>query len=255
MESNTDLSLKIYLNRGFSNIGYTVWLTLEQGNILIIKRRLSISLNDELRQNYARSIKQTIIMYLRSIGVSDIIDEDTPIKRIKIDQKYQNTLTLFIKNFDTGNYTDTVLNPVIIKFNEKHGDRFYLARSEEEAKGIYFLVLKERFDQKYYSYMKDYIPYQMKNLTKPEYTIEDINTMTISGISSIQDFEELKKRMKERVHLYYKLEKDQIETREKYFEIEKVLEQIDGVGAYNILSDFKEGEYEGFEIIDPENLN
>ena len=124
-------------------------------------------------------------------------------------------------------------------FKEKHGDLYYLVQNEEELNKMWLQVLKDRHQQGYYNWMKDYVPYGLK---VPKYTQEEILALPPSMT------EEQQKMMLE-LKKYNASIKEQNNTRNDFIQIEKTLSTNNGKLAYLCLQNFSNGEYEGFEEI------
>lgn len=129
---------------------------------------------------------------------------------------------------------------MIVKFEEKHGDLYYVYNSREEFYKIFLEVLISRYDQGWYNY----------TMNKPKQEV----TMTLEEISALTD-EKLKAFQYQRFEKY---ERDMREYNE-FVQLQKETEQAyknkDAKLAYFVLLDRKGGEYEGFEIIEPQRVD
>jgi len=132
--------------------------------------------------------------------------------------------------------------PQLIVFNEKHGDNYFLVESKEAEEKMYLDVLTNRNKYGFYSWMKDYKPYRHPNDPVPTYTKEDILSMPDS-------MEAEKKRLMNEYLRYEKSEKEATKIRQNWIQIQEAIEKKDGKLAYELISDFSDGEYEGYENI------
>lgn len=132
--------------------------------------------------------------------------------------------------------------PSIIVFNEKHGNRYYIANNPDEFGRVFLTVLEERFHQKYwYNWMKGY---KDTSLVIPKFTEEDINSLP-------ESVQEMTESMRRELSFYKKGLREQKETRENYLNIEKAIVTRDTYLAYQMIREVSSGEYEGFEIEHP----
>lgn len=129
--------------------------------------------------------------------------------------------------------------PQIVKFSEKHGDWYYLLKDAEHSKKTALHILKTRYEEGWYDWMKDSKPYQKK----PEFTQADID-----GLG--EKLANTKKTMQNELDIYLKSEKVCEKDRSNYEKIKIALENQQGNTAWNLLQKFADGEYESFEIID-----
>lgn len=126
---------------------------------------------------------------------------------------------------------------MILVFNEKHGDRHYVVRTNADLEKIALDIVLERKEQGWY-----YKPEKKefgKLLTKEE--IEALPTESLQAAA--------KKEMRELVSniKYYK------EEWENWNLLERVVEKQSGELALSFLDSRRDGEYERYEIIDPCN--
>lgn len=131
-------------------------------------------------------------------------------------------------------YTRTY--PQLVVFKGKHSDGFYLVDSKEAEEKMFLEVLTDRFNTGWYSWMKDHKPYGIK----PSYSREDIEKMPESMVKEKESFiRDISKWEKE--------EKQSKIFREDYLSIEKSVREKDGKLASLMISEYSEGDYEGFE--------
>jgi 5-hydroxyisourate hydrolase-like protein (transthyretin family) len=144
-------------------------------------------------------------------------------------------------------YTPTFVaapfEPVILKFKEKHGDRHYVPKTPDEVYRIFLEVLEDRNDQGWYSWYKD-----MKNDTpKPKYTRSEVNGLP-------ESMEKVKPTLIKEIENWEAAEKVTKEFHELGAKIAKAIADKDGRLAYEIIENNREGEYEGFEFIEPDTI-
>lgn len=130
--------------------------------------------------------------------------------------------------------------PQLIVFNEKHGDNYFLVESKEAEEKMYLEVLTDRNKYDNYSWMKDYKPYRTDPI--PTYTKEDIYAMPIS-------MESEKKRLMSEYLKYERSEKEAASIRKSWILIQEAIEKNDGKLAQELIREFSDGEYEGYESV------
>lgn len=142
--------------------------------------------------------------------------------------------------FDAKKYSK-VLEPkiMIVKFDEKHGELIYAYTSREEFYNIFLEVLTSRYEQKWYSY----------KLTKPKKDID----MSLDEIQALKD-EKLKASALQRFNSFEKEMREYNEHMQLINDTDKAYKEKNARLAYDVLSERKDGEYEGFEIIKPERV-
>lgn len=235
---------------GFSNIGSRAGILLKfyfkEGD-----KRRSIQLHKRLFETgdtkSAVEIRNVLIN-----GLSQIIGDKAKIengimgdRHFIIEDYSEESKQFFINILDDIQHTVPVVpyKPVIIKLNEKHGDRYFIAKDPDHAKKVWLHILQMRYDEKEYEWMKRYT----NSKIKPEFTQKEIDNLPDSMI-------EAKKQMQTALKVWEKAEKEVDEYLLTYNEIEQALINKNGIEAFNLLSEFKQGEYEGFEIIDSEEI-
>jgi hypothetical protein len=127
---------------------------------------------------------------------------------------------------------------MIIKFNEKYGDNYFVYRSREEFYKIFLDTLVDRYDQGWYHY----------NVNEPKQEI----TMTVAEIGAIEDLK-LRKFQMDRFLEQEKEMRDYKEHMQLVENTERAYKEKNPKLAYQVLSERKDGEYEGYEIIEPCN--
>lgn len=130
--------------------------------------------------------------------------------------------------------------PQLIVFNEKHGNNYFLVESKEAEEKMYLNVLTERNKYGYYSWMKEYKPYRIDPV--PTYTKEDIYSMPDSMGAE-------KKRLMNEYLKYERSEKEAASIRENWIKIQEAIEKNNGKLAHELISEFSDGEYEGYETV------
>jgi hypothetical protein len=139
--------------------------------------------------------------------------------------------------FDAKKYPEiTISDPKIIKFNEKHGDNYYIYTSREDFYNVFLDVFMDRYREGWYSYTID----------KPKQEV----TMTLEEINALPD-ETLKKFQLTRYKEYERELRDYNEFLQLKSDTEKAYKEKNAKLAYYVMHDRKDGEYEGFEIIEP----
>lgn len=133
--------------------------------------------------------------------------------------------------------------PQIFVFNEKHGDRYLMVDSADAEKKMFLQVLKERNEQGWYSWMKEYKPYG----ESPKYTREDIEKMPSS-------MELEKKRLMMEFTKWERLEKEASQIRNDWSKIQKAISESNGKMAAYLIDSYSEGEYEGYQRVDFEHI-
>lgn len=126
--------------------------------------------------------------------------------------------------------------PVILKFNEKHYDKYYLANNEDELNEIAFQILKDRNDNGWY--------------LKPKF-----ENFSFSGFKELP--KDVLKKMDKSTLSFYETQKSGYEKNLKEFnqyskiynELLRVLKTKDKKAALNTLENYNSGEYECFEKI------
>lgn len=126
--------------------------------------------------------------------------------------------------------------PQLVVFREKYGDNFYLVESKEAEQKMFLEVLTDRFNQGWYSWFKDYKPYE----TKPSYTRDDIEKMPNS-------MESEKKKYLLEISKWERSEKEAQGIRNDYQNIVKAVESKDGSAAEKLIREYSDGEYERFD--------
>jgi hypothetical protein len=127
---------------------------------------------------------------------------------------------------------------MIVRFIEKHGDLYYVYNTREEFYKIFLEVLIERHGQGWYHYSVD----------KPKQEV----TMTVTEIGAIEDLKLRKFQMdrflqQEREMQEYKEHMQLVES------TERAVKEKNAKLAERVMSARKDGEYEGYEIIEPCN--
>jgi len=251
MENKSEhLELTVYRQNGFSQMGYQLVIVLKHRNIpdgenyrwnrLFLLIGSQSSDKEFVNNNFNKIVEflDTNILVPFESEVSKNILQKT--YTIDIDYKEQILVVLDQRpniESDTKPYT-----PKLLKFEEKHGDRYYLLTSLEQAKTVYLKVLTERFDEDWYTWMKNYKPYE---LVKLEFTQKDID--------ELKDSLGVKNQLTKQLQDYERKLDEQEETRELYKSIESAVKEKNGVKAESILRDLKDGEYEGMVLIDFDN--
>lgn len=129
--------------------------------------------------------------------------------------------------------------PQLVLFRGKYGDDYYLVESKEAEEKMFLDVLTDRFNTGWYSWMKEHKPYG----TKPPYTREDIEKMPESMDKEKSSFLKV-------ISKWEKEEKESTSFRRDSELMEKSVKEKDGKLASDLISEYSEGEYEGFEYCD-----
>lgn len=135
-------------------------------------------------------------------------------------------------------------DPLIIKFSEKHGENYYVVKNKKEFNKVFFEVLKTRFNDYWFSWMKDF-----------ENTKEFVSQETIDLIPDTPELKQTKEGLQKKLYDWMHQERICKGHQELYLEIKQVIEYNQIEKAYEILDELKEGEYEGYEVITPNKTN
>lgn len=131
------------------------------------------------------------------------------------------------------------LDARIVVFHEKHGESYYIYTSREEFYKIFLKVLTERDEEDWYSDEYD----------KP---VKDVD-MTLDQINAIKD-EKLKNFQMQRFKTYEREFKEYQEMLQMQKNIKKAIAEKNGRLALYVMEERRDGEYENFEIIEPQRV-
>jgi hypothetical protein len=147
---------------------------------------------------------------------------------------------LINEKFDPKKYPQiTDSQPMIVKFEEKHGESFYVYTNREEFFKIFLEVLIYRFENGWYDYDID------KPKQEVKMSLEEINALTDEKLKKFQldRFKQQERDMRE-YNEFMQLKKD----------TETAFKKKNARLAYFVLDERKDGEYEKFEIIKPQRV-
>ena len=139
------------------------------------------------------------------------------------------------KSIPCQTYDKKEFEPQIVVFKEKHGDRHYIIYSADDFRKICLSLVKERNQYGWYSHLE----YQ-KEPVVPTFTKESISTLpTEFQAEATKNWSRYEKDMKT-----YKEFQSLIELRKKALE-------GDGYSAAEFIQEMNDGEYDGYEIVQP----
>lgn len=231
-----------YVNVGTSDAATTTMKNMSEVIAKKLEHAKLTPLNDET--------KKVKIILTKNIQFSfDMTNKDALIEFFNgiyedIDQirKYSNPL----KAAEYKIHDEEYLNYVVV-FKEKHGDRYFVVNSPDALYRASLEVLKERYNNEWYNWMKDHKPYEGTNTVRPTYTLAEVNALPESMSNE-------KEKMTKEINKWAKEDKEAAEIRETFTSIEKAISEKDGQAAYSILSELKDGEYEGFQVIETQKV-
>lgn len=127
---------------------------------------------------------------------------------------------------------------LIVVFHEKHGDRHFIVHNMLELQKTALKIVLERHNESYYYF--DY-----KKPVEPKLSIEEA-----AKIDSGRILEAVKQSWKD-----FQYENTQYkESLESQALLDKVIQNKDVAAAFQFLSSMKDGSYQDFEIIHPEEI-
>lgn len=244
------IELNIYLSNGFSQFGYKINITLKHRNFEENGQKMWRILESKICSRGAEK-KEVSDTYHKYISLADkelpsyakIDSEEVPrvtlSKNYIFDIQYKEELIRWFLTLPDYPCTQNYL-PKILKLEEKHGDRYYLLTNPQEASEIYLQVLTERYEDKWYDWMDNYKPY---NLVKPEVEVNELPETAI----------ELRKSTAKQWESYNKKIEEAEEYRDTFNDIRDAVMNKNGSSVASILSKLRDGEYEKYELITPEN--
>lgn len=268
-QSNEFLSIYLTSRTHSTNVGYVVGVSLyhviltgDDRKQKIIKRNYVNIGTADASAKTMKNMSEVIAKKLEKANITPLNDETKKVKIIltkniqfsfdmsendaivaffdeiynDIDQirKYSNPL----KAAEYKIHDEEYLNYVVV-FKEKHGDRYFVVNSPDALYRVSLEVLKERYNNEWYNWMKDHKPYEGTNTVRPTYTLAEVNALPESMSNE-------KEKMTKEINKWAKEDKEAAEIRETFTSIEKAISEKDGQAAYSILSELKDGEYENF---------
>lgn len=128
-----------------------------------------------------------------------------------------------------------VTKPELLILREKHGEGYYLINNDKKLFEVSLVILKTRFNEGWY-----YDPDESE-IPKASLTKEQIEALPEGHVKQVAVRE--MNSIKREIRLYK-------ESMKSYKNIKKAIKDSDGRMAYMCLMDRRDGEYEGFELID-----
>jgi hypothetical protein len=199
MESKIENKIEHISRREPNGFGYEVMKKVMEGS-KVVKREIVFHTSDREQANdYAR---------MKNMGVSE------------------NTIFIPKTEWETR----------VLKFEEKHGDRFFLVKTISDFHKVCKKIFDEREKYGWYNYIK-----ALKEPKAPDFKEDDIPNLPESMQQSAKD---LMRRYKTDLHEY------------KSSLLQKNLYDLAKTGneaaCAQFLNDSKSGEYESFEFIEPD---
>lgn len=127
-----------------------------------------------------------------------------------------------------------VNQPMLLVFNEKHGDRYFNVPNDEALFAAALKIVTERFEQGYW-YVE---PEENEKPAAPDFTKEQIATLPESMREAAQ------KKLRE----YERSLHDYNELVDGYARIKKAVDEKDGRVAWEVIRDRCDAEYEGYAL-------
>lgn len=131
----------------------------------------------------------------------------------------------------------------IIKFEEKHGEYFYVVNTIEQVDRVFFKTLKERYDSGWFDWLNS-----IKEPVAPKRSMEKINELP-EWASDLKETIERDVKQYERDLATYN------EYKSLYQKIEDVVKGHKLREASEIIRSLSNSEYEGYEFITPEEID
>ena len=131
----------------------------------------------------------------------------------------------------------------IVKFEEKHGETFYVYTSREQFYRIFLSVFMDRYKDNWFDFDDVDEPQQPMSVNNTPLTDDDVNAI---GDKKLQAFQ--RERLVEFKNDLKEYEKMKIEQEI----VERILEEQNGQLALTFMEKRRNCEYENFEIIEPE---
>ena len=253
---NVRLNLRQRKGRGLCDLGYSVSVFLDlkytengkERSRTVIAKRLYYGGDSDNRDIASKQINQLFVEFLTGHGYD--ATEFSTRGNIDLKEDIKVLLLTYIREFETHypfKFTMTDIQPVIIRFEEKHGSLNFIAHSEDEVRRIFKHVLATRWADGWYDWMKNYAPFKLSGVP-PGYTSDEIDALPDS-------MESVKDEMRSKLMEWKKAEDDKNEIRDRYKEIAKVAKSTEiNSEAYDIIRDNRGGEYENFEVIEPDEF-
>lgn len=211
------MELRIVTKVGAYGIGYNVLVatTIEAPGFKYGKTRRSVS-NTFPTKELAKDFEKIVTEKINSSMTPDEVHST-------------------FKSIPCQTYDKKEFEPQIVVFKEKHGDRHYIIYSADDFRKICLSLVKERNQYGWYSHLE----YQ-KEPVVPTFTKENISTLpTEFQAEATKTWSRYEKDMKT-----YKEFQSLIELRKKALE-------GDGYSAAAFIQEMNDGEYEGYEIVQP----